>query len=442
MQAPPGGPPDFTPPKLLGVTPDSGAIVPGWHDPVLFRFDEVLTEPTPQAFERLVLVSPRPKKLSLGWHRTALSVEPDGGWKPGVTYRVELLPGVSDLRNNRATGRSVLVFSTGGTIPTGQVRGMLVDWAGGRIVTGGLLEAIRLSDSLTYVSVTDSTGDAVVDHLPPGPYLIVGTVDQNGNQRRDPREAFDSATVTLDSAVTRQLWAFAHDTLGPRLRAATLADSITAKLEFNQMLSLAPGDSTALRVVALPDSTPVRFIGPMRQPAYDSLVAQEQRERARADSITRAAQADSTRRARPDTGKANPGGRQDSTGRRPSVRNPTLPRGVSGDSASRGGADPGRKPGGGALDTARVNVILRQRPKLSDLWFVRFPQPVPVNARYVVRADAANLTGAKLESQAVLAGPKPAADSAARGRGAGRRSGAPGAGDSAGRGTGPKRGAS
>jgi hypothetical protein len=406
MQEPPGGPPDFTPPKLLKVTPDSGAIVPGWREPARFTFDEVVTEPPDQAFQHLILVSPRPKSLHLGWHRTSLTVEPDGGWRPDVTYRVELLPGVSDLRNNRVQKRTTLVFSTGNAIPTGLVRGTVIDWTLGKIAQGALLEAISLKDSLTYVSVTDSSGTATIDHLAPGRYVVVGTIDQNGNQRRDGREAFDSAVVTLDTTFASEFWTFAHDTTGPRVRSVTLADSVTAKIEFSQMLANGDPDTSAVHVVALPDSTPVPIAAVMRESVFDSVALVEQKARAQADSVKRAAQADSARRAKPDTAKANPGA------------GPVAPRAPIRDNPTpRAARDTSRSAG---ADTARVNAILRKRPKLSAFWVVRFPATIPVNARYVLRATAANLTSVSQTSQAVLAGPKPPADStAARGRGAG-----------------------
>lgn len=412
MQEPPGGPPDFTPPKLVSVTPDSGSIHPGWHDAVRFTFDEVVTEPQDQAFPKLILVSPRPKALNLGWHRTALSVEPDGGWKPNITYRVELLPGVTDLRNNRVTQRHVVVFSTGGDIPTGSIRATLVDWAGGRLVTGaGLVEAIALPDSLTYLGVTDSTGDALIDHLAAGRYLVVGTIDQNGNQRRDPREAFDSVTLTLDSTATRQLWTFDHDTTGPRLRTATLTDSVTARIEFNQMLALAPPDSSAVHVLALPDSTPVALTAVLTPAAYDTLTRAEQRDKARADSIKRASQPDTARRAgRQDTTRA-----ADTTVRIQSRALPTQAVAGAGRGARAGGANAPPP-----VDTARQNAILRLRPKLADVWVLRFAAPIPVDARYLVRASASNLIGATQSSQVVLVGPKPPATDSTKGRGAGR----------------------
>ena len=37
------------------------------------------------------------------WRRDRITVRPREGWRPNTMYRVELLPGVSDLRNNRAT---------------------------------------------------------------------------------------------------------------------------------------------------------------------------------------------------------------------------------------------------------------------------------------------------------------------------------------------------
>src|ERR1051326_3672258 len=84
VQEPPGGPPDFTPPFLVAVTPDSGAIVPGLRDAVVFLFNKVVSERPGAPLDQMVLVSPRPRVLDVGWHRETISVKPREGWAQGV----------------------------------------------------------------------------------------------------------------------------------------------------------------------------------------------------------------------------------------------------------------------------------------------------------------------------------------------------------------------
>ena len=52
--------------------------------------------------EKLVILSPDEGAAMSRGAATRITVRPDGGWKPNRVYRVELLPGVTDLRRNRA----------------------------------------------------------------------------------------------------------------------------------------------------------------------------------------------------------------------------------------------------------------------------------------------------------------------------------------------------
>ena len=110
-QEPPGGPPDFTAPTLVGISPDSDAILPDFHDPVVFSFDEVISERSAQDLSTLFIISPRPKEIRVSWKRTRFEVRPKDGWREGAVYRVVLLPGVRDLRNNQMRAGGEVVFS-------------------------------------------------------------------------------------------------------------------------------------------------------------------------------------------------------------------------------------------------------------------------------------------------------------------------------------------
>ena len=44
VEAPPGGPPDTTPPAVVRVQPESGAVVPDLKGDAVIQFDEVIDE--------------------------------------------------------------------------------------------------------------------------------------------------------------------------------------------------------------------------------------------------------------------------------------------------------------------------------------------------------------------------------------------------------------
>ena len=299
IEPPPGGPPDEIPPALIATRPDSLSSIASFDGAVEFTFDEVISEGSQPSMglgtsdlERLVILSPTDNVPRVRWKRSVISVEPKEGWQPNRVYRIELLPGVTDLQRNRLDSGTVVTFTTGAPLPTATLKGQVVDWAAGHMARPALIEAMLLPDSLRYRVLSDSLGGYAFGPLPRGEYLVYGIIDQNRNLRREFRDHFDSTRVRADSAAdVAVLWAFPHDTVGPRLQNVTALDSLAADLTFNQPLDpYQQFDTTQIRVLALPDSTPVPLIS-IRPRAMD-------------DSVQRAIRqaADTTRR--PDTTRA------------------------------------------------------------------------------------------------------------------------------------------
>ncbi len=371
IQEPPGGPPDFTPPTIVSVTPDSGAVADGFRDDAVIQFDEVINERSGGALSNLVRLSPRPDELSVSWKRTRIAVKPKGGWRADVVYHLTLLAGVTDLQNNRLDSTRTIIFSTGGAIPATTLTGTVIDWEEGRLAPNALLEAVLIPDSLTYTVQADSAGHYRLTAVPEGTYLVFATIDQNGNGLRDSREAFDSARVYVDSAATQVLWTFAHDSVGPRITTA-LIDSTTLRVSFTQKLSPRPEDSTHVSVFALPDTVPVSIANIWTPAVHDSI---------------RAVQASAARDSADAEAEADP----DSVVQRPPrERRPERP---PVDSTAA------------AADTSGVSQLLAERPKLIDALVVRLLQPLTPGARFLVVARARNVAGGASESQSVLVVP-------------------------------------
>jgi len=382
---PPGGPPDEKPPLILSVYPESGAVLPNPRGDAVIQFDGVIEEQSggtgagATGLAARILLSPTAGPVDVSWHRSAIHVKPKEGWKPGRIYHLQILPGIADLRRNVAKDRRTIVFSTGPVIPHATLTGVAVLWVEQRALVGGLVRAQLLPDTLAYLALVDSSGGFRFDNLPPGRYAVFAIADQNGNRVRERREAYDSALVTVDSSAATVLWAFVHDTTGPKLRQADPLDSLAARLTFTQPLdpTQAP-DSLRVRVVTLPDSTPVRVRGLLAQARYDSLVT---RERAALDSA-RAAH-DTTRKPSPlprDTSRA------DTLGLRPP-------------------APVGARP---VPDTSGLHLILEQRPVPQDKLVLRFDTMLIPGARYYVEVRGTrNLGGVTADGHAVLVVPKP-----------------------------------
>ncbi|HET7457521.1 MAG TPA: Ig-like domain-containing protein, partial [Gemmatimonadaceae bacterium] len=244
--APPGGPPDAAPPKLVRIIPDTGAV--NVKAPrAVFQFDEVVSErPSGGApsLEAMFVVSPRQGEPDVSWGRDVITVKPRRGFRPNTVYTITMLPGISDLRGNVRKEGATAVFSTGPTIPSTTVRGVVFDWVKSEPAARALVEAIVVPpgadtsararrDSTVYVTSSDSSGRFAFAHLPPGPYVVRGVLDANNNRALDPREAWDSVRVSLADSARVELLTFVHDTLGPRIASVSASDSVTLRVAFD-----------------------------------------------------------------------------------------------------------------------------------------------------------------------------------------------------------------
>jgi hypothetical protein len=243
--------------------------------------------------EKLVILSPTNQVPEVDWKRSRITVRPREGWKPNRVYRVQLLPGVTDLRNNRSPQGAVLTFTTGAAKPANVIQGLVVDWETSRPVANALVVATLMPDSLPYRGIADSSGKFTLGPIPAGDYLVSGVVDQNHDQRQDSREGYATVRLPRGKTDAGELWAFVHDTLPPRIQTITVNDSVSASVTFSQKLDLrqrlTPAD---VRLRLLPDSTSVTVASILPGPADDSLHARPARPDTTArDTLARGGQA-------------------------------------------------------------------------------------------------------------------------------------------------------
>jgi len=389
---PPGGPPDQEAPRIVATEPDSGAVLERVPDHASITFDEVISERivgNPTAIGGAVLVSPSAGETRVSWKRTRLEAKPAGGFRLGRIYRVELLPVLTDLRQNRLTEGRVIVFSTGPAIPSAEFEGTVVDWPGARAAPRALIEAVLLPDSLPYRTFTDSTGYFRMQQMPAGTYLVYGIMDSNGDKRRGAREAYDTVRVEVVDSGLVELYAFVHDTVGPRIRQVELQDSLTIKLTFDRPIDPTFAFDTALVTLATAEDTTTRlpFAGVFTQVQLDAL-------RAAADSARRAARGDTVPPGAPPTRAATPATPVAPAGR--AGRTPQAP--------ARGGAAARPAP----LDSTLAQRMLARRAPPTDVRHLRLTQPLEVEVRYVILLDGVRgLTGALGHSRGQIRMPRP-----------------------------------
>ncbi|HRP08577.1 MAG TPA: hypothetical protein PLL69_08815 [Gemmatimonadales bacterium] len=322
MGPPPGAPPDFTAPVLLGTVPESIMVLPDFDGWAEFRFDEVIDEGGQPNFgfgtgmlERLVTISPDSGVPRVRWKRDRIEVQPRRGWRPNVVYRIELGSGLADLRGNRNDTARVITFTTGAPLPTRWLEGSAVDWSARRFAPRTAIQALLLPDSLLYRGTTDSTGHFSLGPLPDGQYLVTALADANSNGRRDAREAWDTVRTMAGGGPIGEIWTFVRDTTGPRLEqnGTTRADSFAIALAFNQPLD--PDldiPAAAISVNRVADSTALPVLSGWPQPRHDSIYTPIDSARraiaaaAARDSIARATRDSLLAAGVPDTAAAQP----------------------------------------------------------------------------------------------------------------------------------------
>ena len=393
MTPPPGGPPDSTPPHILVVQPESGAVLSELKGDALIRFDELIDEMgglpggkgggTLTGLQSKVVLSPVAGPVTVSWHRSSIRVKPREGWKPGRVYHLQILPGITDLRHNIMKRGATIIFSTGPALPHAALTGTVLQWVEQHALPQAVIRAALLPDTIAYVTVADSGGNFSLTDIPAGRYRVYAIQDQNSNRLLDAREPFDSTTVTAGASGSAVLWTFAHDTIGPRLQDASPVDSLAFRLRFSTQLdAYHPLDTTRVQLFALPDTTPVPLRAVWTSMQFDSIQA---RERSIADSLRRARDTTARGALKRDAAPVVPP--KSGVVRPPTVKEDT--------NIAR-------------VDTARIRQLLHQRPVPTDRWVVRSGTILQPGEKFLVRVrGATNLSGVAADGQAVLTVPVP-----------------------------------
>lgn len=277
---PPGGPPDTAVPVLTRILPDSNAV--NVRTPaIVLVFDEVINERSQAAgaqtssgvspLNSVVQLSPSDGRDEVVWRRAQLEVRPRRGFRPNTAYRVRILPGLADLRGNRTEEALEFVFSTGATLATGEVRGVLFDWTSGKPAANARVDVFTAADTMFRWSArTDSSGRFTVRDLMPGQYELRAWVDANSDRRISFREISDEARVTLADSARVELYAFVRDTMPPRVETLELLDSTALRVKFERGI-VADWDGEGAVLLAS-DSSVIALGGPFIPAArYDSL---------------------------------------------------------------------------------------------------------------------------------------------------------------------------
>lgn len=223
---------------MVATFPEAFATLEELDASVRFDFDERISERVSGgAIDDAITVSPRAGEVRVRHGRRSLSVEVEGGFRPGIVYRVTLHPVVADLFGNQLRDAFELVFTTGGEVTPTTLAGQVWNRITGQGVREASVYAVG-ADSLIHQSVADPEGVYALRYLASGQLRVTAFEDQNRDgdvdstevQGMEPASMSPGDTLFLDIAVLEP------DTLAAVVTGAEALDSITVVIEFDDFL--------------------------------------------------------------------------------------------------------------------------------------------------------------------------------------------------------------
>ena len=215
MGTPDGGPYDEMPPKFLGSSPKLHAVnVKGTKFEL--EFDEFIK--LEKASEKVVVSPPQLEQPEIKVVGKKVVGELLDNLKEGVTYTIDFSDAIVDNNEGNPMGHFTYSFSTGTSIDTMEVSGIVLNAADLEPIKGILVGLHKnLNDSaftqlpFDRVSRTDSRGHFSIRGVAPGEYRISALMDGNQNY------LFDSKTEAI---------AFSDSIIIPTMMPATRQDTI------------------------------------------------------------------------------------------------------------------------------------------------------------------------------------------------------------------------
>lgn len=185
MGQPDGGWYDETPPKVIGSTPEDGAVNVGTKK-INIYFDEFIKLDNPT--EKVVVSPPQLETPEIKAAGKKIVVSLKDSLKSNTTYTIDFSDAISDNNENNPMGNFTYSFSTGGAIDTLEVSGYVLESENLEPIKGILVGLYSdLADSafktkpMLRVSRTDSRGRFVIKGIAPGSYRIYALQDMDGN---------------------------------------------------------------------------------------------------------------------------------------------------------------------------------------------------------------------------------------------------------------------
>lgn len=185
MGQPDGGWYDEDPPRVIGATPEEGAVNVNRRN-IVIRFNEYIQLDNPT--ENVVVSPPQIEPAEIKGQGKSISVKLLDSLKANTTYTIDFSNAISDNNEGNPLGNYAFTFSTGDHIDTLQVSGYVLNAEDLEPIKGMLVGLYdNLSDTafktqpMMRVSRTDSRGQFTIKGVAPGIYRVYALQDADGN---------------------------------------------------------------------------------------------------------------------------------------------------------------------------------------------------------------------------------------------------------------------
>jgi uncharacterized protein (DUF2141 family) len=202
VTSPTGGPRDKTPPELVTSSPSNNQKnFSGKSITVTFSEDIKLKDPK----EEILIVPSVGKNTKYSVKKRKLLIEPELDWQPNTTYSINFREGVQDLTEGNPAENLRLAFSTGPTIDSLSIKGIVKEMFSEKIPTK-MTVALYQSDTFdifkhspTYFTKSDKDGYFSIQNLKAGKYFVFAFDDKNKNLKAESKtEKFGFLLQPLD----------------------------------------------------------------------------------------------------------------------------------------------------------------------------------------------------------------------------------------------------
>ncbi len=215
MGSPDGGWYDETPPRVVGASPREGEVGVRTKK-ILIHFDEYIQIANPS--EKVIVSPPQIEQPEIKAAGKDIEIKLVDSLKANTTYTVDFSDAISDNNEGNPMGNYTYTFSTGETIDSMEVSGIVLQADNLEPVKGILVGLYsNLDDSaftaspMLRVARTDSRGRFIVRGIAPGSYRVYALQDADGDYRYTQKS---------------EMVAFSRDTIRPLAFADIRQDTL------------------------------------------------------------------------------------------------------------------------------------------------------------------------------------------------------------------------